>query len=531
MKIHRLVLVQSINLRQLFSDSTLTKKATLNAFAAGLEYCASLLVGFLITPLLVGILGDFYYGAWQFLLRSVGYISPASGRPTQALKWTLANLQNSTDYDLKRRYVGSTLLVWLIFLPLMIILGAILTWFVPYWIKAPANYFWSIRLASGLLVANLIFTTLAVIPQAILEGENKGYRRMGLSMLLIIAGGGITWGFLYLQTGIWGVATATFLTTLMTGFFYLSVAHTYSSWLGVAKPSATMTREFLGLSWWFLGWNFVMNLMTASDVILLGLLVSVEYVTNYTLSKYVPEVLISLVAIIVFGIIPGLGGIIGSGDLEKASKVRGEIMTLTWIVLTVLGTSILLWNYSFIKLWVGEEHFIGVFPNLLIVFVVYQFTFIRNDANIIDLTLRLRNKVLMGFISVAISLTIAFIFIKYLYLGVIGLCLGILIGRMILSLGYPLIIGRYLSIPWSSQLKSIIRPLIVTIFLFVFISIFTDSKLIESWIDQRRWIGLIISNFLTLPLFFSFSFFIGLNKAQRMNILRRLRAIVSTAAA
>ena len=152
MKIHRLVLVQSINLRQLFSDSTLTKKATLNAFAAGLEYCASLLVGFLITPLLVGILGDFYYGAWQFLLRSVGYISPASGRPTQALKWTLANLQNSTDYDLKRRYVGSTLLVWLIFLPLMIILGAILTWFVPYWIKAPANYFWSIRLASGLLV-------------------------------------------------------------------------------------------------------------------------------------------------------------------------------------------------------------------------------------------------------------------------------------------------------------------------------------------------------------------------------------------
>jgi O-antigen/teichoic acid export membrane protein len=527
MKFYKIALNNTIITRSLLSDSTLTKKASLNALAASLDYGARLLVGFWITPFLVAGLGDFYYGSWQFLLRIVGYISPASGRPTQALKWTIANQQSSIDYEQKRGYVGSALLVWLLFLPVTLVLGGILAWFVPYWIKAPTDYFWPVRLSSGLLVANLVFTTLAAVPEAVLEGENKGYKRMGLSMLLVFVGGGITWIFLYFNTGIWGVATATLLITFITGIFYLSVVRTFSPWFGIAKPSAAAAREFLGLSWWFLGWNLVMNLMTASDVILLGILISVESVTNYTLSKYAPEVLISLVAIIVFGIIPGLGGIIGSGDFEKASKVRGEIMTLTWLVLTVFGTSILLWNHSFIRLWVGEEHFVGVFPNLLIVCMVYQFTLIRNDANIIDLTLRLRNKVLMGLLSVVISLAMAYVFIKYINMGIVGLCLGIITGRMILSIGYPVLISRYLAIPWLSQLRSIIRPAAVAILLFSLISILSDSLITNGWIDKSGWIGLFFSSGMMFLIFFLISFYVGLNKVQRKNILRRFKAIVA----
>jgi hypothetical protein len=64
--------------------------------------------------------------------------------------------------------------------------------------------------------------------------------------------------------------------------------------------------------------------MLASDVVLLGLLGSVESVTSYSLTKYAPETLISVVAIMFFGVIPGLGGIIGSGDFKKAASIRGE---------------------------------------------------------------------------------------------------------------------------------------------------------------------------------------------------------------
>lgn len=526
MKINKAVFNNTFSIGSLLSDQTLTKKASLNALAAGLDYAARMLVSLVLTPFLVAGLGNFYFGAWQFLLRLMGYISPASGRPTQALKWTLANQQNSLDYDLKRRYVGSALLVWLIFLPILLVLGGILTWFVPYWIKAPENYFWPVRIGSGLLVANLALTTLAVIPQAVLEGENKGYKRMGLSMLLVFGGGGITWLFLYLKTGLVGVAAATLLTTLLTGAFYLSVARTFSPWFGISKPSGAMAREFLGLSWWFLGWNLVMNLMTASDVILLGILVSVETVSGYTLSKYAPEVLISFVAIVVFGVVPGLGGIIGSGDLKKAAKVRSEIMTITWLILTALGATILLWNQMFIRLWVGEEYFVGTIPNLLILSVVYQFTFIRNDANIIDLTLRLRNKVLMGLLSVAISLALAGIFITAFDLGIVGLCLGILIGRLILSIGYPLLIGRFLKVSWSSQLRGIVRPALATILLFAAVLTLSAQPAVNRWIDQSGWIGFVFSVGVTCGFIFIATFWMGLNRVQRTNIFRRFKSIL-----
>ena len=56
-----------------------------------------------------------------------GYLTPGSGRPTYALKWTLVNQQASDDYEQKRRYIGSTLIIWLLFLPVLLVLGGIMT--------------------------------------------------------------------------------------------------------------------------------------------------------------------------------------------------------------------------------------------------------------------------------------------------------------------------------------------------------------------------------------------------------------------
>ncbi len=126
----------------LLSDNGLTKKAYLNALTVVLDYGASVIVGFVVTPIMVAGLGNYLFGMWQVLNRMVGYITPASGRPGFALKATLANQQASTNYAQKRRYVGSTLVIWIMFLPLLVGVGAIVSWYVPYWVNAPAPYVW-----------------------------------------------------------------------------------------------------------------------------------------------------------------------------------------------------------------------------------------------------------------------------------------------------------------------------------------------------------------------------------------------------
>ena len=105
------------------SPQSLTKKASLNAFASAIDYGARVAVEFTLNPLLVAGLGDYLYGLWRVLWRMNGYMLAAGGRSAQALKWAIANQQTSTDYDEKRRFVGNALAVWLLFLPILALVG------------------------------------------------------------------------------------------------------------------------------------------------------------------------------------------------------------------------------------------------------------------------------------------------------------------------------------------------------------------------------------------------------------------------
>ncbi len=510
----------------MFSDEGLTKKAYLNALTVMLDYAASVIVGLVMTPLMVAGLGNYLFGLWQVLNRLIGYITPASGRPGFALKATLANKQASTDFAQKRRFVGSTLVIWLLFLPLLVAVGGIVTWFVPYWVRAPVAYVWIVRVASGLLVANMVVDALSAVPQVTLQGENLGYRRMGMSVVLVFACGGFTWLALYFRTGIVGIAAAVCASTLTTALFYLWVVKNYIPWFGVDRPRREDTRQMLALSWWFMGWNLVTSLLLVSDVVVLGLLNSIESVTNYALTKYVPENLIGVIVIVVFGIMPGLGGIIGMGDYGKAIRLRGEINAFIWLVATALGTSILLWNPIFVALWVGAEHYVGAIPNLLIVAAAMQLVLIRSDGNVIDWTLRMSQKVLLGLLSVSLSIGAASILVGY-GKGVIGLCLGIMAGRMIMSIGYPLLIGRFLGVSLLSQIKGALRPFLVTVFLFLAATRLGTLLSSSDWSGARGWLFFILSAGVTGIVMLLMSFYVGLSADQRVSMIRRVRGAIT----
>lgn len=501
------------------SDEGLAKKAYLNALASALDYAARLLVGFVTNPLLVGGLGSYGFGLWQVLRQLIGYITPASGRPTQALKWTIANQQASTDWEEKRRQVGSSVVVGLLFSPILLALGGLLAWFAPAWLDAPETLVTSTRIAAALLVGHVVVTSLVEIPRSVLGGENLGYKRMGLSTLLVFVGGGLTIVALRLETGLVGVAAVPLVVGVLTGVLFLRVVRRHVPWFGLARPSRPALRRFLGLSGWFLAWRFVMQVMQASDVVLLGIFDSVEQAGTYSLTKYVPESMINLVAIVVFGITPGLGGIVGAGQLERARRIRGEIMALTWLIATAGGVTILLWNRAFVGLWVGPEHYAGSLSTLLILAMVTQFVLIRNDAAIIDLTLDLRNKVLLGVLSAVVSLGLAAALVGALRMGVVGMCLGLITGRLLLSVAYPWIVGRSLQVPPSEQILAGLRPALAGC-LLVGAALRADALFTAS-----SWPGIAFGSALTLSLVAPLAFFLGLPRGPREGIARRARAL------
>jgi len=499
----------------------LTRRASLNTFASMVEWVVRLLVGFVINPVLVSGLGSFAYGVWQVLQQIVGYMSAAGGRPSQALKWSIAKLQVSSDVEQKRRQVGSSLIVAVLFLPVLVPIGLCVAWFCPGWLDTPPDMVWPVRLAAALIVLNPLLMNFLDVPRSVLEGENLAYRLVWISAFVVCVWGVLAVLAVNAGLGLPGVALALLATTVLTGSLYFLVVRRHVRWFRSLRPGPEELRAFLGLSGWFLAWRLVMQVLRSSDVIALGIADSAEMVSVYALTRYVPEALVMVVSMIVIGAAPGLGGLIGAGEVERCAAVRSEVMSFTWLFATIAGVGIVLWNEDFIRLWVGAEFFAGEISNLLIVLLATQFAFVRTDAHIIDLTLELRKKVQFGALAsvLAVGLGVGLVLLGF---GIAGLCAGFLVGRGILTILYPILVGRTLSIPPFAQLRATIRPAAAT-FLLLGISI-----VVSRHVRAVEWVSLVGASLLTVVAAVPIAFFAGLSRSARLGLIRRTRRILET---
>src|SRR5947208_2203959 len=199
------------------------------------------------------------------------------------------------------------------------------------------------------------------------------------------------------------------------------LARRYVHWFGVARPARADVMPLLSMSAWLTVGEAVAKLLLACDVIILGWVVSPALVTTYVLTGYAARTAIGIHVFAAGAAMPGLGGLIGRGERERARAVRRELLTLTWLFATTVGVTILCWNLSFLALWVGQQHYGGPWLDLLIILTAVQTVFIRTDAYVIDAALQPRPRVLPGggrrLVTIALAVPLTRLF------GAVGLCI------------------------------------------------------------------------------------------------------------
>jgi O-antigen/teichoic acid export membrane protein len=498
---------------------SLTGRASLNAVASGLDYAVRAAVELLVTPLLVAGLGAATYGAWRVLWQWCSYVWGASGRSAQALQYAIAHRQWTATGADKRELVGAAVVVWALFLPLMLLAGGLGVWAGPHLLDVPGDQVGAVRLATALLVLDAIVLTLVTLPRSALQGENLGYARMGISTVLVAVGGALLALAVSLDLGLPGLAGATVVTTLLTGWLFWVITRRRLEWFGTARPARATVRWFLGLSVWFLGWKFVLELMVASDVLVLAAVAPLSVVAAFAVSKWVADSLAQALSLLVQATIPGIGGYLGSGDLSKAAALRGEVLSLVWLVGTAVGAAVITWNGVFVHLWVGERLFAGHTVSLLVVVLAFQLALIKADTFIIDVALVPRIKVVVGTVAAVASVVLAAVIAGPLDGGVVGLCLGLVLGRAVLGVGAPLAVGRLLGVPAAAQLAVVARPALVTALVFAG----------SDWLGRQHgldsWAHLLVGGAATVVAAALLAGLLGLNRRQRSRLVRRVRML------
>jgi hypothetical protein len=216
----------------------------------------------------------------------------------------------------------------------------------------------------------------------------------------------------------------------------------------------------LGTSAWLVAGDLIAKLLLASDVVIIGAIVGPAIVTPYVVTGYAARTALGVLVFAVDGTMPGLGGLLGAGERNRAAALRRELLSLTWLLVVALGGTILLWNPAFVRLWIDADSYAGFWVNL-----------------------------------------------------------GVVLGRAVQSVAFPMIVSRLLG-RQAPSIRALIRPAALGAVLLAATAVGGRALHPAGWV---AWGGGIA---ITAPLLALLAYRLGLERHDRAAVIARLRAIV-----
>jgi O-antigen/teichoic acid export membrane protein len=376
-----------------------------------------------------------------------------------------------------------------------------------------------VRLTFTILVVSFLVTSLGLIPESVLRGMNLGYRRMGLQAGLNLLGGALAAGAIWQGLGLVGLGSAQAIRAAITGLCFWLLVRRFVAWWGAERPARVEVRALFGMSLWLMLGDALAKILLASDVLILGAVIAPAAVTTYALTGYAARTAVGIHVFAAGAAIPGLGGLLGRAELARAAAVRRELLLLTWLFVTVVGSTILLWNRTFIGMWIGPVNYAGTGIDLLVVLVAVQTAFVRTDAYIIDATLRPKARVLFSAVSAAALIALG-LPLTHLF-GLPGLCVGILAARGIQSVAYPMLVRKALGPqePRGTALTGVRLAVLSGL-------LFATAALLSRRLEPAGWVEWSIGVALTLPLVAGTALLLGPDADSRRILFGRIRGIL-----
>ncbi len=497
-------------------ELTRTGKALLSFFSFTLTQITTILVNLLITPFLLIKIGSELFGTGQIINQYMNVLSFFDLRPLNSLKYSLSTLHTADDSQ-KRRQVGSSLTLWLCTLPLLISISLIFIIFSSGILKVNPLFVPMVRFCLIISFFNLIMNAIFYISAAILLGVNLAYKGMGIRAFASVVSGLISVLLVWNGWNLLGIFLANLIGDLVLAFLYFVIAKKSINWLGIEKPSKNEFAGFTKYSFWLSAANFSSFLLYQSDIIIIGAILSPVAVTSYVLTRVVMDRLVLQGINLFNSSISGIGQLIETNKQEKIRDLRIEMQSIALLFLSIFGSGVIIFNQSFISMWVGQEKYAGDLFNLIAVIAATQPLFSTVDIILLDLykisTVKTRIYLLSGIVNVIASI------ILIQSLNLVGYVIANTIAKVLFTLQINFAINKQIEQNHSNYFIRLIRPTIIWILILI-LSVFIKSKILIS-----SWRELIIYSLGISFLCFITTWWGGLSKDIRINVVNRVPSL------
>ena len=381
-----------------------------NAVALHTNFLVLALLGLIVSPIVLGAVGSVAFGIWKTAQQTVGFLTLADGRATQALKWVVASRDGREHGDALRRDVGATLVVWLLWLPLSAAAAVLLVGFALPELVGGADpsmtYTVGAVLAAGVVVGGVLG-----IPDAVLRGSNLVHLSARASTVVAVGVAVVSVIAVWLSAGIVALAVITVAGGAVVAMITWRIAARRVSWWGAARPHPGEIAHLSRFSGWLLAWATVDRVLLSAELLLLGAVLGPAVAASFAMTSYVTVFAIGAGMLTTGAMMPSLGGMLARSDADTARLVA-LAKSLNAAIIVVAGGAIVLLNETFVTAWVGAEHYLGDPVNALMVVAMAQMMLLRTDAQILDVSLQVARMVMWVGSCIVISVVIAWLVLR-----------------------------------------------------------------------------------------------------------------------
>jgi len=455
-----------------------TARALLAFLNRLLSQLANFFLAFIITPLIVANLGAEMYGAWRIIQKCMRFLAMGHFKPMGLLKLILANEIGSEDQR-KRELIGASLSIWVLTLPLLFGLAGVLLYFSPHIIpvdkELQGQVFYSLLIAMAVVIIDPVLG----MPNAVLKGMNMEYRILGLDgFATLLATLMIYFVVMHHYSLPWVVGVSTLQVWLISLVSYI-VTKKALSWFGINKPSKADIMVFFKLNLWTLLSTLSRNVFRSADLILISMYFSVTAAAVYSLTLALMSRLLEPVLSLFQAGLPGVGDLLGRGEMQRVRQLRAEKIRALMFAATVIGALVISFNQAFVGLWVGSEFFGGPTLSYWMIAAVTLTILIRTESIFLDAALYMRENAIV--LSCCALIYIVLVYVLKDTLGVIAIPVGQVIALTLLMFCYWVILRRGLNESYRRLFALLFRPLLPASALLVLFS-YSPAKIVDSWL-------------------------------------------------
>jgi len=320
-------------------------------------FASTLLAGFLMSPFLVGHLGDSVYGVWVLLGSLVGYLGLLDFGLTPSIVKFVAEYRARADQKALNRLVTGSFVVY----SLMGLVSLGFSFAVALNFNTLFNTPLSYRTAAA--VAILAGINLALgFPAAVFVGVVRGYQRYDLdatiTSVMILCRSALFVFFTLKGYGIIGLAITTFTFDMVRLLFLVRWAFKLNPNIRIAREyfDTSQLRQLFGYSVFVFMISCAKQMIFFTDSIVIGMFLSTSSVTAFFIAGRLVSYLRLLVEEMVGVLAPTTSDLDARNDHEGICELL--IISTKYMLLIALPVSAVFFvmGDTFISLWMGPQY-------------------------------------------------------------------------------------------------------------------------------------------------------------------------------